>query len=162
MVDSGIKCDSTCTSIFQELETKKLEYVICHIEKEKGTEKVHVCSQSKAGETDKLYADEGTTPAAHTPALWDRFSKELQKLDQAFGICFVDYLTKDNREQKKLVFVFWCSNNASVKNKMKYSSTKMSCAKKLPTIDCQLQCDTPDELNFKDVIEKVSKGNCKF
>jgi hypothetical protein len=159
MVDSGIKCCNSCTPIFADLDSKKLEYVICQINDK---QKVAVIDQSQAGETDKLYADQSITPAAHTPALWDRFSKKLMQLDQAFGICFVDYVTKDGRDQKKLVFVFWCSNNAKVKNKMTYSSTKMSCAKKMQTIDCQLQCDTPDDLDFKEVITKVSKNNCKF
>jgi len=159
MVDSGIKCDQTCSAVFSELEKKNLEYIIMVIDKVKGTDKVIVKESSKKEESDAIYKESKEDTKGATP-VWHRFAKEIQKYPVAFGCCYVTFLTKDNREVTKLPFIFWCTECCKVNQKMVYSSTKIPTSRKIPSINCTIQCGDSDELSFKEIVQKVSKGDC--
>jgi len=160
MVDSGIKCDSACNGIFGELEKKNLEYVIMVIEKVGGTDKVVVKEQSPKGESDKIVAESGEDTKGATP-VWHRFSKAIQQYPIAYGSCYVTFKSKDEREVTKLPFIFWCTEGCKVNQKMVYSSTKIPTSRKIKSINCTIQCADSDELSFKEIVQKVSKGDNK-
>jgi len=158
MVDSGIKCDSSCVPLFAELEKKKLEWIIMVIDKNK----VQVSEKMGYDESAKEYTEEEITALKGVPPRWAKFTAKLKSFPVAFGVCYVDFLSKDNREVTKLPFIYWCSDSARVNDKMIYSSTKLPTCKKIKSVSCHVQCDQDDELKYSEIVKTVSKGDCKY
>jgi len=169
-VDSGIKVDGTCcTDISSELEKKKLAFIIMQIGKPEGgkVEKVltkfkmtndEVAAAVAAGEVDvngttvklpKQDANNSETEA------WCVFRTALVTFPIAWGSCFVDYKTKDGRDSDKLVFVTWNPDSAGIKDKMKYSSTKV--LNKFSSTPMKHQAADADDITYKEIVDKVRK-----
>jgi len=162
MVDSGIKCDSSCTQPFCDLEKKRLEYVIMAIEKVNGVDKVVIKEESKFGDSQNCHdqAQEKDDLKGATP-LWARFTKEIKKYPIAFGCCYITYNSKDSRDVTKLPFIFWCTDQAKIGDKMIYSATKIPTSRKITTVSHQIQCSDDDEICYKEIVQKVSRGDAK-
>lgn len=157
MVDSGIKCDSSCTQVFCDLEHKKLEYIIMAIVKVDGKDKVVVKEQAKFGTSEAEMKESGENLKGATP-LWHCFSRRIKLYPIAFGVCYVDYTTKDGRQVTKLPFIYWCNDNdTKVSEKMTYSSTIIPTSRKLATKNCTIHCGDDDEIEFAEVVQKLSK-----
>jgi len=161
MVDSGIKCDPSCNQIFADIENKKLEYIIMTIDKVDGKKKVVIREQSKFGTSEAEIKESGINLKGATP-IWYCFAKRIRTYPIAFGVCYVDYTSKDGRQVTKLPFIYWCNDNdASIGDKMTYSSTKIPTSRKLPTTNCTIQCGDDDEIEFSEVVQKVSRADCR-
>ena len=96
------------------------------------------------------------------PARWQIFTEDLKdNYKIAFGCCYVNFMTKDDRDVEKFVFVYWVGEDAKIKPKMVYSSTKLTVTKKIGSFHSILQCEGKDELKWSEIIDTVSKGDLK-
>jgi len=167
-VDSGIKVETQCCSDIAELEKKKLAFIIMQIGKPEGgkVEKVltkvkmtndEVAAAVAAGEvtindqTIKLKIDANNS---ETDA-WCVFRTAIATFPIAYGSCFVDFTTKDGRPTDKLVYVQWNPDSAGIKDKMKYSSTKVM--NKFSSTPTKHQANDNDDITYKEIVSVVKK-----
>jgi len=168
-VDSGIKVDTATCADIAALEKRNKAFVIMQIGVPEGgkVEKVltklaltndEVAAAIAAGEitvndqTVKLTKNEknGETD------VWCVFRSCIVTFSIAYGSCFVDYTSKDGRNTDKLVYVTWNPDSATVKDKMKYSSTKVM--NKFSSTPLKHQASDSDDVTFTE-IESVCKRN---
>jgi len=167
-VDSGIKVDASACADIAALEKKKKAFVILQIAKPEGSkvEKVitkftltdeEVAAAMAAGEVTcndqqvKLTLDEknGETP------VWCVFRSCLLTFNIAYGSCMVEYKTKDGRDSDKLVYVTWNPDTAGIKDKMKYSSTKVM--NKFSSTPLKHQAADKDDITYAEISSVVRK-----
>jgi len=161
MVDSGIHVHPSCNNDFNELESKKLEYIIMKIEKVDGFEKVVIKERAVKGQSNEEMMNSNENTKGATP-VWHRFCQKLREYPIAYGCCYVDYKSKDDRLVTKLVFVFWSDDEkVGITDKMKYSSTQVNTRKKLKSINKNLECHDSDDILFSEIVQKVSGSDCK-
>lgn len=144
MVDSGIRVEQSCVQLAQQLETKKLEGMICRIKKNDAGKQAVMCELSWS-------KDDGYT--------WEKFAEKVMGYDIAYGVSYIRYNDKDNCPREKLVFIYWNSDNAKTKDKMTYSSTKESLRKAMSTASQPIQASDKDEFEYKLIVDSVSRGN---
>jgi len=171
-VDSGIKVDSACCADISALEKRALAFVIMQIGKPEGgkIEKVLTKFKLTTDEVKEVVAAGSVTvgdktvevkkeskPDANNPEsdTWCVFRQVIQTFPIAYGSCFVDYKTKDGRDSDKLVYVTWNPDNAGVKDKMKYSSTKV--LNKFSSTPLKHQASDSDDITFKEITDVVRK-----
>jgi len=167
-VDSGIKVDTATCADIAALEKRAKAFVIMQIGKPEGAkmEKVltkftmtneEVAAAIAAGEvtvndsTLKLTKNEknGETD------VWCVFRTCIVTYSIAYGSCFVEYKTKDGRDSDKLVYVTWNPDAASVKDKMKYSSTKVM--NKFSSTPVKHQASDSDDMSYAEIEGVVKK-----
>jgi len=103
--------------------------------------------------------DENGIDTKGVHAMWHCFSEDIQKFPVAFGACYVHFTTeKEKRNVTKFVFVYWNGDDAGVKQKMTYSSTKLAVSKKIGTFHFQLQINGKSDLDWKDILDTVGKN----
>jgi len=168
MVDSGIKMHQTVfdmyTDGFATRTKQKYDYLILDILKKEGKkhDEIYVTSAPEVNHSATQYADVDTGKSTKE---WYAFAKELKESKQPkFGLCYLDFKTKDGNSTSKMVFIHWSDDDtATPSKKMKFSSTKISLTKKLgggfvehPTVSDE------SALDFVTVVKEISKQNCSF
>jgi len=98
---------------------------------------------------DKVSSSEGKTPEE----VHDEFVAALPEEDCRYAVYDFEY---DGGEGKrnKLFFVFWASDNAKVKSKMVYASSKESLRRGLAGIGQEIQATDFSEVDHKVFLEK--------
>jgi len=120
-----------------------------------GNKKVTVKEQVKYGTSAEELKDKNVDLKGSTP-IWYCFSRSLKTYKVAYGVCHLDYTSKDGKSVTKLPFIFWCTEKADGGAKMIYSSAKIPTARKIPaTNDDTLQCGNDDDIEFSEVVQKV-------
>lgn len=66
-----------------------------------------------------------------------------------------DYVSKDRGAFKKIIFVLWSPNNAKVKNKMMYASTKDFFKTNLDGVALELQATEASEIDQEEIRQRV-------
>jgi len=168
-VDSGIKvCGEACADIAL-LEKKKKAFIIMQIGKPEGAKVQKVITKMcmtneevdaamAAGEitvNDKTVTLTLNTKQNETNA-WCVFRSCLATFPIAYGSCIVDFKTKDGRDSDKLVFLTWNPDNATVKEKMCYSSTKVMNKFSSTPVKINQASDTSD-LEYAEIEAAVRK-----
>jgi len=167
-VDSGIKVETQCCSDIAELEKKKLAFIIMQIGKPEGSKVQKVLTKLKmtneevaaavaAGQVtfnDQTVKLDKDTKNSETDA-WCVFRSTIATLPIAYGSCFVDFKTKDGRDSDKLVYIIYNTDNAGVKDKMVYSSTKVM--NKFSSTPLKHQAADTDDITYKEIVEVVRK-----
>jgi len=167
-VDSGIKVDQAACADIGLLEKKQKAFLILQIAKPEGSKVEKVITKlamtldevNKAmeagtvevnGQTKELTLNSKTD---ETPT-WCVFRTCLATFPIAYASCFVDYKTKDGRDSDKLVFVTWNPDNAGVKQKMVYSSTKVM--NKFSSTPLKHQASDADDITYAEIVSVVKK-----
>jgi len=158
MVDSGIKCHPSCFEAFAALGKRKLEYIIMTIEKVDGKKQIVIKEQSEDGSSETELKDSDQNLKGASPS-WYCFSNRIKTYPIAFGACYVDFTSKEGRQITKLPFLYWCTHDATVGDRMVYSATKIK--RHLPTTNCTIQSGDTDDIEFNEVVKKVSKVGCR-
>jgi len=60
--------------------------------------------------------------------------------------------------RNKLTFIAWSPDDAGIKAKMVYASSKDALKRALNGIAVELQANDPDDIEYDSVLNKVSKG----
>jgi len=162
-VDSGIKVDTATCGDITALEKRDRAFIIMQIGKPEGgkTDKVLTKFQLTSAEVADVVAKgsvnvNGTEVAlpkrdekAGETDAWLVFRAAIPTFPIAVGSCFVEFKTKDGRDTDKLIYVTWNPDSASVKDKMKYSSTKIH--NKFTSSPTKHQAGDLDDITFAEV-----------
>merc|ERR1712013_60423 len=92
---------------------------------------------------------------------WCVFRTRLATYKCAYGAAFVKYrIEKDNRDVSKLMFAIWLSDETTMKDKMKYASTKVM--NKFGITPVKVQAGKKDDISFLEIVEeKLNRKNKK-
>jgi len=156
-MDSGIKLHADTLKEIEELEAKKLAFIILNIGKKEGGrhDTVNVIENVPRSVAEEEFAaakEAGAKIEDDERAAWYCFRNHLVKYDIAFGAGFLEYKSKDGCERCKLVYIYFNRNDsAPMKQAMVYSSTKVYT--KIKSMDKNIQASTPDDITFKAIAE---------
>jgi len=156
-MDSGIKLGTQTTKDIEELEAKKLAFLIMKISKLEGArhETVNPVEKMTKAEAEEEFAaakEAGAKIPEEEHASWYAFRNHLVKYDIAFGAAFLEYRSRDGGQRSKLVYVYFNRDDkAPMKQAMVYSSTKVYT--KIPSMDKNIQASTADDITWKELAE---------
>jgi cofilin len=88
-------------------------------------------------------------------ASFDEFTKELPDGNCRYGVLDVEIQTKSGATANKLIFVSWSDDNASIKPKMLYASSKDALKKSLTGINEEYQATDRGDLVLSDIQKKA-------
>ncbi|KAF9918098.1 cofilin [Lobosporangium transversale] len=132
---SGVRPNAECLSAFQELKIgKKYKYIIY-----------------------KLTGDEITVADKAETATYDQFLEQLPQNDCLWAVYDFDYKTSEGGDRSKIIFFSWSPDNASVKPKMLYASSKDALRRSLNGIATEIQGTDYSEVAYETVLEKVTR-----
>lgn len=142
---TGIKISDEVINIFNEMKLKKTYmYVIYKID-----------LQSNSVVIDKT--NDNDINAKDMIEKYNSFVSDITfSGEPRFGVIDFSYITTDNRQNNKLVFVMYNPDSAKVKLKMLYASTKESLTKQLIGIAQNIQATNLDELSYNHIIQKLN------
>jgi len=89
--------------------------------------------------------------------VYDEFIQEFEPKVCCYAI-FDFHYKEGEGDRDKLIFLSWCPNTASIKQKMTYSSCREDIKKKLLGIAQEIQATDDDELSFSTVKSKLVTG----
>ena len=137
-MSSGVAVNPDCLSQFQTLKLgKKLKYIIFSLNKT-FTEIV----------VEKTSEDED----------YDNFIASLPEQEPRFAVYDFPY-EKDGGQRSKITFITWAPDDAKIRQKMVYASSKDALRKALQGIAAEIQATEFDEISREVVHDKVSRGN---
>merc|ERR1712176_1370299 len=88
-------------------------------------------------------------------ATFDEFAKKLPDGDCRYAVYDVKINTKSGGETNKLIFISWSDDNASVKPKMLYASSKDALKKTLSGINDEYQATERADLDEAEIKKKA-------
>lgn len=166
-VDSGIKVETACCADIAALEKRERAFVIMQIAKPEGVKVEKVVTKmamTNAQVAEAMAAGEVTlgeaaplklTKKGEESDTWCVFRTCIATFPIAYGSCFVDFTTKDGRPTDKLVYVQWNPDSAPIKEKMKYSSTKV--LNKFTSTPQKHQANEADDVSYTEILGVVKK-----
>eukprot|EP01017_Pseudomicrothorax_dubius_P000528 TRINITY_DN0_c203_g1_i3.p1 TRINITY_DN0_c203_g1~~TRINITY_DN0_c203_g1_i3.p1 ORF type:complete len:139 (+),score=49.52 TRINITY_DN0_c203_g1_i3:53-469(+) len=136
-MEAGIGATDACVSEFNKIKmSKSSRYIIYHIVDKRQVEIESI------GERTASYED---------------FLKALPRTSPRYVVYDFNYTTNEvpPREVEKLLFVYWCPDEAEVKEKMVYATTKESFKKKLVGLAKDIQAKDIGDLDHKSLIDAL-------
>ena len=88
-------------------------------------------------------------------APFEEFCSKLPEGGCRYAVLDVKINTKSGAETSKLIFVAWSDDNASIKPKMLYASSKDAIKKSLTGINEEYQATDTSDLDFKEIQKKA-------
>jgi len=158
-LDSGIKLHAETTPVIDDLEKKKLGYLILVIKKldDEKHDKVVVEAKKTKEECEEQVKNDGVALKGGETATWYCFRKHLESLDIAYGCGFLDYKSTDQRDVQKLVWVMWNTEAAKAKAKMTYSATKQQVVNKFKHVNLKHQAADVDDISYNELVDKFGR-----
>ncbi|XP_010558792.1 PREDICTED: actin-depolymerizing factor 2-like [Tarenaya hassleriana] len=133
---SGVAVHGDCKLRFLDLKAKRTyRYIVYKIEMEQKEVIVE-----KLGEPTESYED---------------FSAALPADECRYAVYDFDYVTDENCQKSRIVFIAWSPDASKVRNKMIYASSKDRFKRELDGIQIELQATDPTEMGL-DVIRSRS------
>ncbi|KAB2598202.1 actin-depolymerizing factor 1-like [Pyrus ussuriensis x Pyrus communis] len=129
---SGMAVHDECKLKFLELKAKRTYRFIVYKIEEKQNEVI----VEKLGEPTDSYED---------------FSASLPANECRYAVYDFDYVTEENCQKSRIIFVAWSPDTAKVRSKMIYASSKDTFKRELDGIQMELQATDPTEVGL-DVI----------
>jgi len=168
-VDSGIKVDTATCADISALEKRAKAFLIMQIGKPEGGKVEKVLTKVALTTEEVTAAVEANQVSVNgnmvtlpkrdekngETDVWWVFRTCIATFPIAYGSCFVEYKTKDGRDTDKLVYVTWNPDNAAVKDKMKYSSTKV--LNKFTSTPTKHQASDTDDITYSEITAVVRK-----
>ncbi|KAF9547811.1 cofilin [Mortierella hygrophila] len=137
MATSGVKALPICVDTFQELKLgKTLKYIIYKISDD--LKSIEVVKQSEDAD-------------------YDNFLKELPEDDCRWAVYDFAYKTPDGGDRNKIIFFSWSPDNAKIKPKMLYASSKDGLRKSLNGIAAEIQGTDYDEVALETVLDRIRR-----
>ncbi|XP_010534301.1 PREDICTED: actin-depolymerizing factor 1-like [Tarenaya hassleriana] len=133
---SGVAVHDDCKLRFLDLKAKRTyRYVVYKIEMDQKQVVVE-----KLGEPTESY---------------EAFAASLPADECRYAVYDFDYVTDENCQKSRIVFVAWSPDESKVRNKMIYASSKDRFKRELEGIQIELQATDPTEMGL-DVIRSRS------
>ncbi|KAG0231273.1 cofilin [Actinomortierella wolfii] len=134
---SGVIANQECVSAFNDLKLgKKHKYIIYKL-------------------SDDLKSIEVAKTAVPS-ATYDDFIADLPSDDCRYAVYDFDYKITDG-DRNKIVFYGWSPDNAKIKQKMIYASSKDTLRKSLNGVAVEVQGTDFDEVAHDTILEKVTR-----
>jgi len=135
---SGIGVNPECLEAFQELKLgKKSKYIIFTI----NDDKTEVVVEKKS-------------PSAN----YEDFLADLPEQECRWAIYDFEY-EKEGGKRNKITFFSWSPDDAKIKSKMMFASSKDALRRSLVGVANEIQGTDYSEVAYESVLDKVSRGN---
>ncbi|KAJ8255053.1 hypothetical protein GJAV_G00200420 [Gymnothorax javanicus] len=155
---SGVAISDAVVTIFNDMKVRKAQANNDEKKKRKKAVMFRLSDDEKAiildEEREILVGDLGDT--VDDPYL--HFVSLLPPKDCRYALYDATYETKETRKED-LVFIFWGPEDASLKSKMIYASTKDAIRKKFPGIKHELQVNALEEIKDRRIIAEKIGGS---
>ena len=116
------------------------KYMLCKINREAGEIQLHKRVAEGAGQ-----------------ATYEQFVAELPPKEGMYAIYDFDYETDEGGKRNKLMFIVWAPDDAPIKEKMLYASSKDGLKKKIVGIQWEVQGTDYEEVEFAEIVNKFAK-----
>ncbi|KAL2643552.1 hypothetical protein R1flu_011139 [Riccia fluitans] len=134
---SGMNVDDDCKLKFMELKRKKgFRWIIFRID-----EKAQKILVDKTGGPTESY---------------EQFAKGLPENECRYGVYDFDFITEDNCQKSKIIFIAWSPDTSRVRAKMMYASSKDRFRRELDGVHLELQATDPTEMDLNVIKERVN------
>jgi len=141
MSRSGVGLNPECVSAFEDLKLgrdKSLKYIVFKLSDDKKT----ITVEKKGSE-----------------ANYETFLGDLPEQDCRYAVYDFEYeLITGEGKRQKLCFFTWSPDDAPVRSKMVYASSKDALRRSLNGVHADVQGSDYSEVAYETVLEKVSKG----
>ncbi|KAJ7244967.1 actin depolymerizing factor [Mycena haematopus] len=135
---SGVAVNEQCIAEYQKLKLgKKIKYIIFGLNSS-NTEIVVV----KTSESQN----------------YDEFIADLPEAECRWAVYDFEFEKEDGGKRSKLVFVAWGPDDAKIKAKMVFASSKDALRRSLDGIAVEIQGTDFSEVAYEAILEKASKG----
>lgn len=147
MSRSGVGLGPDCVSTFEELKLKKTySYIIYKLSDDRKT----IIVDKKKTDT----AVENKSPQS----AYDDFVAALPEADCRYAVFDFNYeIDATEGKRNKIVFVTWSPDNAPIRSKMVYASSKDALRRSLNGVGAEIQGTDFSEVAYETVLEKVAK-----
>jgi len=136
-MSSGVTVSQDCLDQFQVLKLKKtLKYIIFTLNKEN----TEIVVEKKSTSQD-----------------YDEFIKDLPELECRWAVYDLEFEKEDGGKRNKLVFYSWAPDDAKIKAKMVFASSKDALRRSLVGIAVEIQGTEYSEVAYDQVLEKAGK-----
>ncbi|XP_038973686.1 zinc finger CCHC domain-containing protein 9 isoform X2 [Phoenix dactylifera] len=126
---SGMAVNDECKLKFLELKAKRnFRFIIFKID-----EKIQQVSVEKLGQPDESYDD---------------FTASLPANECRYAVFDFDFVTDENCQKSKIIFISWSPDTSRVRSKMLYASSKDRFKRELDGIQVELQATDPSEMSL--------------
>lgn len=88
---------------------------------------------------------------------YEQFVAELPPKEGMYAIYDFDYETDEGGKRNKLMFIVWAPDDAPIKEKMLYASSKDGLKKKIVGIQWEVQGTDYEEVEFAEIVNKFAK-----
>ncbi|KAH8082013.1 recombinant Actophorin [Cristinia sonorae] len=136
---SGVGVSGECAGIYNDLKLgKKYKYIIYNL--------------------NKNYT-EIIVEKTSTSTSYDDFIADLPEAECRWAVYDFDFEKEDGGKRNKLVFVSWSPDDAKVKQKMLFASSRDALRRSLVGIAAEIQGTEYSEVAYESVLEKASRGH---
>ncbi|KAI0057127.1 hypothetical protein BV25DRAFT_1831493 [Artomyces pyxidatus] len=137
-MSSGIGVNPECLSAFQELKLgKKTKYIIYAV----NAEHTEIIPLKTSASSD-----------------YDEFLGDLPETECRWAVYDFEY-EKEGAKRNKICFFSWAPDDAKIKAKMLFASSKDALRRSLVGIAAEIQGTDYSEVAHESVLDKVSRGN---
>eukprot|EP00244_Chara_vulgaris_P015115 TRINITY_DN9989_c0_g1_i1.p1 TRINITY_DN9989_c0_g1~~TRINITY_DN9989_c0_g1_i1.p1 ORF type:complete len:140 (-),score=25.21 TRINITY_DN9989_c0_g1_i1:65-484(-) len=136
MLASAYKVEKECKLRFQELQLKKeFPYITYKIDRRAKT----VIVDKLGGEGDGF----------------EDLVAALPENESRYAVYDYDYITTDNCEKSKIIFIFWSPEKTPVRTRMVYALTRNQVREELDGVQIELQATDVSELDIEIIKAKA-------
>lgn len=150
-VGSGVTVNDECVKEFENMKTRKAYYGIVY----------KLSDDLKSIEVDKTFAnpssDEGDTVSDDYQKFADYLLSCGAESDCRYACYDIRFTTSEGVRRNKLVFITFCPENAKIKKKMVYSSSKDTLKSKLIGI-LDVQANDASDLELDNIVGKCQSN----
>jgi len=150
-VGSGVTVNDECVKQFEQMKGKKAFYGIVY----------KLSDDMKSIELDKSFdnpsADESDTASADYQKFADYLLSCGSENDCRYACYDIRFTTGEGVRRNKLVFITFCPENAKIKKKMVYSSSKDTLKSKLIGI-LDVQANDASDLELDNIVAKCQSN----
>ncbi|WFD30990.1 cofilin [Malassezia sp. CBS 17886] len=138
-MSSGVKVNPECLEKYQSLKLgKKIKYLIYELSSDNTEIVVAKTSESQD---------------------YDDFVAELPPGECRYAIYDFEFEKGNEGKRNKICFVTWSPDDAKVKQKMLYASSKDALRRALVGIATEIQGTDSSEVSYESVLEKVTRSS---
>ncbi|KAF8182348.1 actin depolymerizing factor [Pholiota molesta] len=138
-MSSGVGTNDECLTAFQELKLKhKHRYIIFTLNKD--LTEIVVEKTSSAADYDDFIAD-------------------LPEVECRWAVYDFEFEKEGGGKRNKIVFISWSPDDAKIKQKMVFASSRDALKRSLNGIAVEIQGTDFSEVAFEAVLDKANRGN---
>ena len=142
---SGVAVSDEIVDLYNKMKLKHdTKYMLCKINRDAGEIQLHKRVESGAGKT-----------------TYEAFVADLPPKEGMYAIYDFDYETVEGGKRSKLMFVVWAPDDAPIKEKMLYASSKEGLKKKIVGIQIEVQGTDYDEVEWDEIYKTHTNSGTK-